>query len=321
MSGRGVPETMGKGAQVRYDLGMKSRRLLVGTLLFWTLLTSTAQAGPWTREPGRWYFKLAQGLFVAEGFRDSNGTFISDTTYRGWNTSAYGEVGVVDGVQAQLYVPFTIGENDFDSDSILRLSTPCEGGRLALSTQRRTFGDALVGAQWSTPWLSLPHAVRVNAKLPLYSVGEPKGLCGDLFPQPGDGQVDLDLWLSAGDSIADGELYLYGELGHRFRTELYFGEDMGQAFADTFLAFGQIGWQLLEGSFLMLNLNYALPYEDDGITKGSLTLGPAFYLGVGDGFAVEAALDFTPWARNSAEGRSGSIYWTAATIGVSHKVD
>lgn len=293
--------------------------LMMASLGLW--LPNKAQAGPWTRAPGRWYAKLAQGIFVAEGFRDSSGQFVSDTTYRGYTTSAYGEFGLIDGLQAQFYLPFVIGENDFDRDSVLRQTTFCPNGQRALSTQRRTLGDALVGGQWTSPWLSMPHAVRVNAQVPLYDATDPGGSCGVLFAQPGDGQLDLDLWLSLGDSFLDGRLYAFGELGHRFRTEVFLGGDTGQTFGDTLMAFGQVGYRVMDGSFLMFNVNLAVPYAGDDVTRGALSLGPAVYWGIGHGLALELAVDFTPWATNAAEGRSNSLFWTAATIGVSHKVD
>lgn len=287
----------------------------------WLAVPSEAAAGPWTRAPGRWYAKLSQGLFVADGFRDASGEFISDSTYRGYTTAAYGEIGLVDDLQVQFYLPYVIGVNDFDSDSQLRASAPCPNGRLAESTRRRTMGDALIGGQWTTPWLSTPHAVRVNAQVPLYDATEPGGSCGVLFAQPGDGQLDLDLWFSLGDSFDRGRFYAFGELGHRFRTEIFLGGNTGQTFADTLMAFGQAGWQFSEGRFLMLNLNLLVPYEADAASRGFLTLGPALYWGVANGFAVELAVDFTPWATNSGAGQAGTLFWTAATVGVSHKFD
>jgi hypothetical protein len=286
--------------------------------LVWVMPTSAAMAGPWTRAPGRWYAKLAQGAFRAEGFRDSGGAFVSDTTYTGLTTSLYGELGVVERMQAQLYLPFVVGINDFDRDAPVRLATPCEGGRLAASASRRSFGDSLLGAQWDPALLAIPHALRAVAKLPLYDVTEPGGRCGPLYPQPGDGQLDLDVWLSAGDSFAGGELFVFAEAGHRFRTELYFGEDLGQRFGDTFLSYAQAGWQFEAGAFLMLNLNLALPYGSDAATRGWFTVGPSLHFPVGGGLALELAADATPWARNSGAGNADSLYWTSLTLGVSH---
>jgi hypothetical protein len=282
---------------------------------------SRASAGPWTREPGRWYVKLGQSVFVADGFRDASGEFSDETRYLGLDSSIYAELGVLERLHAQLYLPFKIGNSRFDDDSELRLAVPCEGGRIVRQTMRRTPGDALFGLQWTSPWLRTPHAARLEAKLPLYDVGEPRGACADLFPQPGDGQVDVTLWLSVGDSLRDLPLYLFGELGHRFRTEAYPATDSGQRYGDTFVAFGQLGWELSEGTFLMLNVQLAQPYTDDHVTKGSLALGPALYLPVGRGFALEAGLELTPLAHNSSQGSASRLFWTGANVGVSHKYD
>jgi hypothetical protein len=284
----------------------------------WQLSASTALAGPWTREPGRWYVKLAQGLFRAEGFRDSSGAFVQDTTYTGLSTSLYGELGLIERLHGQLYLPFVVGINEFDRDAPVRLATPCAEGRLASSTSRRSLGDAQLAAQWHPALLAVPHAVRAVAKLPLYDLTQPGGPCGPLYPQPGDGQLDFDLWLSAGDSLAGGELFVFVEAGHRFRSELYLGEDVGQRFGDTFLSFAQAGWRFGRGAFLMLNLNLALPYGADAVTRGWFTLGPSVFFPVGRGVALELAADATPWARNSGAGQADSLYWTSLTLGVSH---
>lgn len=282
------------------------------------LWTQSAAAGPWTREPGHWYFKLGQGLFVADGFRDAQGEFNTESAYTGLSSFVYGEVGLLDRLQTQFYVPYTVGINDFDADSPRRLSTSCENGMLVQTTQRRSAGDAIAGLQWTSPWLALPHAVRANAKLPLYDLADPGGRCGDLFPQPGDGQLDASLWLSAGDSLQGAPLFVFGEVGHRFRTEVFFGEDSGQRVADTFLLFGQLGYRFMEDSFLMLNLNVSVPYTNDLTTRGALSIGPNLFLGLGEGFALETGVDFTPWARNSAQGQASSLFWTGASVGVSH---
>ena len=51
-----------------------------------------------------------------------------------------------------------------------------------------------------------------------------------------------------------------------------------------------------------------MPYGDDEVTKGYLTVGPALYWPVGDGgFAIEAGYDPIVWAVNSAEGYSVSL--------------
>lgn len=304
-------------------MGMGARTSCVAMALFAAALAvpSRAAAGPWTREPGGWYVKLGEGLFAADGFRDASGAFVDETSYLGLDTFVYAELGVLDRLHGQLYLPFKIGRTRYDDDSTLPLAVPCDGGRVARVTGRRTFGDALTALQWSSPWLSLPHAARLEAKLPLYDVGDPDGACADLYPQPGDGQVDVTLWLSVGDSLADLPLYLFGEVGHRFRTEAYPATDTGQRYGDTFVFFGQLGWEAAESTYVMLNLQLAQPYGDDHVTRGALSFGPAVYVPVGGGFAVEGGLELTPFATNASKGEAGRLFWTGANIGLSHKHD
>lgn len=283
------------------------------------LVPASARAGPWSKDPGHWYFKLGQSLFTADGFRDAEGRFNTESSYLGLNTFAYGEVGLVEGLQTQFYLPFTIGINSFDEDSTLRLSTRCENGLLVNDTSRRSFGDASAGLQYSPKLMTMPHALRADVKLPLYDLADPRGACRDLFPQPGDGQLDITLWLSLGDSFHPRPFYLYGELGHRFRTEVFIGEATPQQYGDTFVFFGQAGWEFTRGAFLQLNLQLSLPYVDDSTTKGSVVLGPALFVPLEAGFAVETEVQFTPWASNSAEGVAEALYWTSVSVGISHK--
>lgn len=259
--------------------------------------------------------KLGEKVFVADGFRDARGNFVSGTGYTGLDTSIYAEVGIVEHLHAQAYLPFKIALNDFD------VPQACSDGRRVRSSMRRSGGDANLALQWTSPWWSMPHALRVDGKIPMYDAGEPGGPCAGLFPEPGDGQVDTTVWLSAGDSLRDLPIYLFVEIGHRFRTEAYVGADLGRDYADTFVAWGQTGWGFAPGAFLMLGVGFMRPWRDDAVTKGSLVVAPALYVPVGAGFALEAGVDLTPWARNDAAGRAESLWFTAATVAFSHKLD
>lgn len=276
-------------------------RLLTGAgLTLGLLAASPVAAGPWTREAGQAYVKLAEGWFFADEFVDASGQVQTGAAYLGQTTSIYAEVGLLPGdehrLHLQLYAPHTIGTNDFDGVGQFR------SARLA---------DTTVGVQYSSPWRGLPHAVRVEAKIPFYDASEPGGLQAENFPLVGDGQVDYTLWLSLGGSIPNTPLYAFGEVGHRWRTETFIGEGLDRSFEDSLVAFGQLGGDVYGGVLLMINAQAVRPYAEDEFTKGYVTVGPALYAPVGAGIALEAGYDYTVWARNSANGQ-------AVTVGVSY---
>ena len=290
----------------------------IATLCLMAWAPGAAHAGPWTRSPGSGYQKLSQGVYVAEGFRDASGRFVDDSTYVGHSTALYAELGLVKYIHAQLYLPFIVATNAFDRDSSTRLALPCEQG-FVTDTMRRGFGDAQLGIQFDPNLLPLPHAIRLEGKFPLYDVTEPDGRCGDLFPQPGDGQVDATLWASIGRSFLKGDVFAFLELGHRERTDLYLFGDGGLSYARTFVAAVQGGYQLRRDTFAMFSLRVELPYRDDERSRAGVTMGPQLIVPIVAGLAFELDVGFTPWSRNGSQGRSGQLYWTQVTVGISHK--
>ncbi len=251
------------------------------------LLASSAAAGPWSKSGGELYVKLSEGAFIAGEYVAPSGETEDDVDYLGLTTALYAEVGLAKGVQVQLYLPHVVARNAYTASGDRYLTF---GG-----------GDARVGAQYSPP-LPFPAAVRLDVKVPLYDVTEPGGLEGDLFPARGDGQVDVDGWLSAGGSA--GDLFGFGELGWRHRTAAYPGGDAGLDFADSALAYGQLGYKLGGWFIVALNAQAVVPVEDDGRTKGYATAGPSVYAPVGGGLAVEGYADATLWAQAASRGYS-----------------
>ena len=318
------------------DIPPRRGTLALAVLCASWLACQSALAGPWTKQPGHSYAKLSGSLFVAEGFRDQTGRFVADTSYVGINTSLYGEVGLVPSLQLQLLLPHVVGINELDEDSLRFVASTCRrDGRRARSTRRMTLGDAQLGLQWAPELFGLPHAVRFTSKLPLYDPTQPgddaslssmgdirvnNGRCGDLFAQPGDGQLDFTLWLSLGDSLHPLPFFVFAEVGHRHRTEVYPIGNSGLEFVDTFLFFAQAGYELAPGAFLLFDLSLALPYVVDLTTRGALSFGPRAIVPLAAGFALEAGVEFTPWAVNAGQGRASRLFWTGASVGLSHKL-
>lgn len=249
----------------------------------------SALAGPWSRDAGGVYAKLSSGVFLASAYVDPAGNTVDDVEYLGLTQSLYAEFGVGPKLQVQVYLPHVTAENRYAGTGDRYLAF---GG-----------GDAKLGVQWSPP-LPFPAALRLDAKVPTYDVAEPGGSEGALFPALGDGQLDVDLWLSAGGSVDGLPLYGFVEIGHRFRTEQFIGDGADVEYGDSFVTYGQVGYTVGPSIIVALNAQAVVPYDDDGVTKGYATIGPSIYAPVGGGFALEAYYDANIWARSSSRGQT-----------------
>ena len=269
------------------------RYLAVG-FVWLSVLTvgESAWAGPWTRGAGgSAYAKISESVFVADSFVDASGRVVEGADYLGFSTALYAEIGLLEGLHLQGYLPYVVARNAFD-DSTRFLNTG--------------LGDALVALQWTPVAIrSLPWAVRLEAKAPLYDVGDIEGPLAMRFPAFGDGQLDLTAWLSAGASGRLGvPLYGFLELGYRHRTEAYLGTGDDRAFADTLVAAAQLGATPLWEVLVALNVSSALPLRDDEVTRAFASVGPALLVPLVGGLSLEAGLDALFWTRNSAPGYS-----------------
>ncbi len=254
-------------------------------------LSAPAAAGPWTRDAGQVYVKVSESLYRADAFQDASGRVVEGVAYTGWSSAVYAEVGVAKGLHLQAFLPHSVATNDFDG----------------VRFRSARLGDARLAVQWSIPGLDFPQALRAEVKVPLYDAAEPGGAQAESFPLIGDGQVDARLWISAGASIPHTPLYAFAELGYEHRSEWFVGDGLDRAFVDGVLAAGQIGATLWRGIVLAANAQAVVPVATDASTKGYATVGPGLFAPVGAGLAVEAGVDFTPWARNSARGTQFSL--------------
>jgi len=277
--------------------------LALGLSLCVWLTPQTVKAGPWTKSLGQYYAKLSVGGYFATGFRDASGTFQSGVKYASVSPAVYAEAGIFDNLQLSVYAPYLVARNTYDDGA-----TNLASNRANNEYVRTSWGDTILGVQWSSPWLSLPHALRFEAKLPLYAVDAPRGGQQTNFPAPGDGQLDLTLWASLGKSFESIPLYVFAEVGHQFRTEEFLIEEPRLAdpvYSDSLRWFGQAGLKFLDNKYLMLNYVGVHPYDAGAFTKGWMSLGLGVFYPVGDrGFALEATADQTIQAVNTAEGTS-----------------
>lgn len=255
------------------------------------LAATTAEAGPWTRSLGEAYLKVSGGVFRSNSFVGADGVVVGGADHTSLTAATYAEVGVWDDLHLVAYVPYVVGINTYETSSFLSA-----GG-----------GDLIAGAQWSPDWFDFVHALRADVKIPMYDVA-PRPTRSTSHPLFGDGQVDVTLWLSAGRSFALAEvpLYAFAEAGHRFRTEAFVGDGVeGRSFADSLVFNGQLG-ATFAGVVFAANVAGVVAYrsETDRLTKSYLNVGGQIYARVYEGLALEASLDGTVWATNSAKGVS-----------------
>ena len=145
------------------------------------LAATNASAGPWIKSPGHAYLKAGYSRFRADSFVQPDGTEIEGTEYIGNTSHLYGEVGLLDGVQGVLNVPFVGSRNLVDDVSYIN----------------RWAGDLSIGLEAGTELGSTPVSLQVLGKVPLYDNNDLSdyGSAASLFPAIGDGQVD---WTALG---------------------------------------------------------------------------------------------------------------------------
>ncbi len=273
------------------------RRSLCTLALLALLATPTpAAAGPWSKGWGELYVKLGESLFLADSYVDASGRVVRGAEYLGATTSLYFEVGIWRGLMAWGYLPYIVAVNSFDDGS----SYLQAGG-----------ADALVGLQYSPSealGLPLPLAVRLEFKAPLYDVGQHRDdPLASRYPAPGDGQLDMTLWLSAGGSLPGRPLYFFAEVGYRHRTEAYIGQGDTRAFGDGIALAAQVGYTFRRRMLLAANFNGVVPFSADEVTKGYLVVGPVLAVLMPRGLAIEFTVDPIVWARNASPGVGVSL--------------
>jgi hypothetical protein len=191
------------------------------------LLLSTAQAGPWIKDPGSWYVKASGAQFQANQYIDPLVEADGALDYSSLSVLGYGEVGVAPGVQVHATVPYLWATN--------------QGRETGWTYRQRGMGDGIFGVDVDIPRLEIPASVFVQARLPLYADGDrPPG-----YPAMGDPQVDVDVQANVGHSHALGEQWVWGiaEGGFRYRTRwTYAGNVAPYDYVNGLPYRVQVGW-------------------------------------------------------------------------------
>ena len=285
------------GSTPRQSSALATLCLITASLA--VLSSSPAKAGPWTKKEGEYYVKVSELYFSSDTFVAPSGERIAGTDYLALSTALYAELGLTDRLHLQLFLPWQFTRNAFPEDDT-RYATV-------------GLGDTLIGLQ-ATPFAigSLPWALRVEAKVPLYDAAGVEGSEALNFPALGDGQVDLTYWLSLGGSLWPRPIYFLGELGWRQRTDVFYGEGNGLDFADGLAYRAQAGYIYQERVLLAGNLNGVYTFSEDTFTQSFLTLGPMLGLRLKGGLWLEATVDPMLASRNNAPG-------TTWSVGLSHR--
>jgi hypothetical protein len=257
-------------------------------MLLSILVAQSAVAGPWTRSTGEFYVQTGERLFLADSYVDNRGALVNNVDYVGASTYLYMEAGIASQLQVHGYLPYIVAINSFIDD---------------WRYMRGGLGDGLLGMQWA-PFDDILLALRLDAKIPLYDLNNYEGPYTLNFPALGSGQVDFTWWMSYGGNLPNRPLYIFAELGFRQRTGLYVGEgidsppDYGNSIPFNF----QMGINRWAHFIPTLNIGGTIPFKDDGVTDGFVTLTEGAYIPLKGGFALVLGIDEIAWARNSALG-------------------
>lgn len=272
----------------------RSTLIALAFALAFGALASTAQAGPWVRDPGHAYLKLGAARFTAdEGFNQGLSTGLA---YVGDSFNLYAEVGLPGRLQLVGDLPFVAGVN----------ASP-EG----VNYHNRSFGDARLQLDWGA-LEGTPLTLSLEAKLPLYTplgqqgpgdpvAGFPRS--ATRFPDPGDGNVDLTPKVQLGWSFHPIPAWATAELGYRARLD---------GFSDGLWAAASAGWFVWPDHIALgLYGNAVVNFTEDA--NPALRATREFVYVQGYALVTAAPLDpnlaltlsagVLPWARSSAAGR------------------
>ena len=268
------------------------------------LLAASAHGGAWTKEVGEVYVKAGADAYGALSFVAPGGTEASEgSRYFGQQYSVYGETGVlpVHPVQVSVSAPLVVGTHTataFDAMGPLRLrATTARLGDLRAAVQVALHDE-------------IPIAAAVEAKVPLYangSVGADIPNYQELFPKPGDGQLDLTGWLFAGGSLAKAT-FLEGGVGYQHRTEAFVGWDTDITFADS-VRFVAKGGRTFGPVLPIVGVEgtVSLGGADDLYTRQFLVASASALIDIAEGLALEPRFGAELWARSASQGLGGGL--------------
>lgn len=262
-----------------------------------------AHAGAWTKEVGELYAKAGADVYSAFSFVAPGESQLEAEPggYLGQQYSLYAEAGVLPGYKGQISValPLVVGTHSTE------VSDPL--GTIPLRATTARTGDLRVAAQVALH-PKLPISAAISVKIPTYAngkVGADYPTYAELFPKPGDGQVDLAGWVYGGFApFKKG----FAELGAGYvhRTESFVGWDTAIGFVDGVGFTGKIGRSF--GRVLpILGVDAQLNVAKSQWSRQYVSVGASALIDVVHGVAVEPRLAVEPWAKNASQGIGGGL--------------
>lgn len=265
-------------------------------------LCGPAEAGAWTRAWGELYVKGGVDVYKALRFVLPGTSTPVDGSYFGQQASLYGEAGLSKGHPVQLGLSLPVVNGDARTTATDAL------GDIEVHTGVTRMGDLRLLPQIA---LSRKHPISlaVEAKIPLYAngkIGNSAYTWQELFPRPGDGQVDLTAWLAAGGSAWEGGFFELSA-GYRWRTEAFVGWSTSARFVDGVPAIAKVGHRL-GPALLLVDVDVLVNVAQSDITRQWLRTGFGALIDLGDkGVAVELRAAGEPWARAASQGIGGGV--------------
>ncbi len=272
--------------------------------VLWAL--SAAWAGGWTRDLGDAYLKAETGVYTSSRVRVPGEEEDSGGRYTGVQVSGYGEVGLLRAhpVQLSASAPLVVGSHRTEIFDAF--------GAVPVRATTVRMGDLRVATQVALHPRH-PLAVAVEAKVPLYAngtVGQSLPTHADLFPKPGDGQLDLTLWGYGAGAVGDG--FVEGGVGYLHRTEQFVGWEPELALADGGRALGKVGYKIgpcwaLGSVEAQWAWRGTIDGDLDTFTRQFVAATLAGLWELGPHWGLEPRVGAELWSRNASQGVSAGL--------------
>lgn len=196
-------------ANLKIDLMKK-----ISTLILLFVSVSCLAGGGWTKKKGRYYLKLSQYTIIANQYFNPEGNLIKiNPRIAFYNTALYGEYGLTDRINVELYFPFF-------SRSVLN-NFQKRNGEFVEGDQVSGIGDTNLAFKYG---IVQGGSTVVSAKLTLgLPFGDASGgETGTL--QTGDGEFNQMLSVDIGHSFYPAPFYANASVGINNRTNNFSDE-------------------------------------------------------------------------------------------------
>lgn len=257
---------------------------------------AAALAGGWTKEQGDVYVKAGSDVYQAIAFRVPGATEDSTGGYFAHQHGLYAEVGVAlnHPVQITVIAPAIVGTHSTEIFDVF--------GAVPVRATTARLGDLRVAVQTALT-KKAPFAAALEVKVPMYRngfVGAERPNFSEIFPKPGDGQVDVTAWLYAGRGLG-ARTFVEGGVGYLWRTPYFVGWNTDIRYVDGVRGLAKVGHTV--GRVLgVASLETQLAFRPDDVTRRFLVGNLSALVDVGGGFFIEPRVAYELFATNASQG-------------------